>query len=988
VTEETQSVSSVAGGDEDNVELAEELRAALAGEVLADPLNRAFYSTDASVHQVRPLLAVVPAGAEDVTATVRIAARRGVPIAPRGAGSGLAGESLTRGIVLDFTRHMNRLLAVNIPEGQDKSCATAVVEAGCVFQVLNDELAGKGWQFGPDPASGNRATLGGMIANNATGAHSMRYGHTGDHIDWIDAVLADGELVRFCADGRAEPASGSPSHLLQKIVTQVPRLLSEWQKKIDLQWPKADRNRAGYRLQGICEGGKVNWPALLAGSEGTLAVSVAAQLRLVSVPRVRYMVQACFASMEACADALPALSRSGIATCELMDATLLDLARQAYPEQAALLPKTAATLLIGVEENDEESAERVVQSVLATLAAQAGLEGQPAVLLNRDEQLEVTRIREKAVPLLFRGRTGLQAVPGIEDVAVGADGMPTYIRRLHELARREGVQLVHYAHAGHGELHIRPFLNLHKSEDRAKLPRLMRSAFELAWELGGSISGEHGCGLVRSGFLADQYGELYELMRQVKATFDPKGVLNPGKIVTDRSGEDLVLSDLRYDAANRPEMTAGTLLHWEKGELEAEMEACNGCGVCRGMVKTQAMCPMFRALLSEESSPRAKANLMRHLVTGLLDESYRRRPELRRIADFCINCKSCVLECPSGVNVPKLMNELKARYARDVGLQKVEKVLAGGEGMSRLGSHFGPVATAATRLAPVRWIMEKLTGVDRRRPMPPFAWGDGLKKLRRHLKRLGPVAQPVDRVVYFVDLLARWNDHALGRAVVDVLHHNNVEVALPDQLSAAMPPIDYGDLAAARPVIRENIRMLLPYVRQGYKIVVSEPTAALCLSQEWLEIEPSDEARELAAATRELTGYLVGLHRAGQLKTDFAPLEIKLGYHAPCHMKALRGGLTGVELVRLIPGVKVTVIQRGCCGIAGTFGFQKRNFELSLKAGAPMLDALKELDSPYGMSECGTCKMQMEFATGKKTFHPIKLVAAAYGLPRSGLKLG
>jgi len=956
---------------------ADELAATIGGDVLADDLNLALYSTDASPYQIRPAMIVIPRDEADVAAVVAFAAERNMPVAARGAGSGLAGESLTTGIVIDFTRYMNRLVSVDVGAG------SAVVQAGCVFQTLNDELAGCGKQFGPDPASGNRATIGGMIANNATGAHSLRYGHTGDHVDWIDAVLADGSRVRLHRDGRAEPR-GQATELLERIIAEVPRLLQDWDDRIRRNWPKVDRNRAGYALKDVLAGGKVNWTRLLAGSEGTLAVTTAAKLHLVDVPTCRVLVQANFSSMEAMSDALGPIVAAGSATCELMDGKLLSLAREAFPDQADLLPDVAATLLIGIEEMTDEAADQRLAAITDCLASCGQLAGEPAVIREADRQETVMEIRKKAVPLLYRGRGGPQAVPIIEDVCVGAEGMPAYIRGLQAIAEQEGVQLVCYAHAGHGEPHIRPFLNLHTPADREKFQRLARKAFELAWSVGGSISGEHGCGLSRSGFLADQYGQLYDLMRQIKEVFDPGGVLNPGKIVTDSPGEELMVRDLRYDCENIEALAGETLLHWDDGELIGEMEACNGCAVCRSLVQTQSMCPMFRAKLTEAATPRAKANLMRHLITGLLDASYRLSEDVRAITDNCVNCKSCTLECPSAVNIPKLVGEIKARYARDVGLNRVERALAGGEKTSRLGSRFAPLANAAMALRPVRWVMEKLTGIDRRRAMPKFAWGSGLKKLRKHLAATPDVENPVDKVVYFIDMVACWNDHALGRATIDVLRHNGVQVALPDQKSAAMPPIDYGDLDAARPVIRYNVEKLLPYVRDGWKIVCSEPTAALCLKAEWLDIEHTDEVRELSSATWELMDYLRDLYCQGTLKTDFAPLDLSLGYHGPCHLKALGGGLSGVQLVRLIPGVSVEVIDRGCCGIAGTFGFQKRNFELSLRAGQRMLDAFGQLEAPLGLSECATCRMQMQFATGKRTLHPIKLLALAYGYDVAG----
>ena len=581
-------------------------------------------------------------------------------------------------------------------------------------------------------------------------------------------------------------------------------------------------------------------------------------------------------------------------------------------------------------------------------------------------------------------------MPFIEDVAVTVDGMATYVEELQEILASEQATVAYYAHAGGGELHIRPFLDLHKPAGRQRMVRIAQKTFELAWRCGGTVSGEHGCGLTRSGFLARQYGPVYELFKLLKQTFDPDGRLNPGKIVTDKSVEELMTTQLRFDHAALPERLEGLELHWLEGELVGEAEACNGCGECRGLEEKLVMCPIFRARLDEAASPRAKANLVRHIITGLLDESVRRDPAYRAVADLCVNCKGCHVECPLAINIPKLMLEAKAYYVRHQGMRRVESVLAAGETMGLVGSRFGAVANTALKVPGVRWAMEKMTGVDRRRPMPAFAFGGFVRTARKMAQAASAArgqAKPTAKVCYFVDLFANYHDHALGRAVMDVLLHNGVEVVVPPQQSAAMPPIDYGDLDAARRVIRFNLERLAPLAEQGYTILCSEPTAALCLKEEWLDVLDSPQGRLVAAQTRELTSFLLDLHGQGRLKTDFQPAfaakGLSVGYHAPCHLKALKVGFPGVQLARMA-GVKVQVIQRGCCGIAGTFGFQKRNYELSLAAGSPMLEALRESPAPYGMSECGTCRMQMEHVAGKYTFHPIKLLALAYGYPVRG----
>lgn len=960
--------------------LAQYLSQFVAGEVLTDPLSRAMYSTDASFYQIWPEAVICPKNLADVKEAVRFANEHKRPIVARGAGSGLAGESLTDGIVLDFSRFANSITKI------DPDLRTAVVEVGCVFKRLNDELAGHKLLFGPDPSSGNRATIGGILANNATGAHSLRYGYAGDHIDWIDCVLADGSAARFHADGRVE--AEDDSELRQRIESEIPNLLMSWADAIEQHWPATPRNRAGYMVKNVFRpDGKLNWPKLLAGSEGTLAIFLAAQLTLNRAPAVKALVQINFDSMVNMAKALPGIVDTGVSACELMDARLMDMAREANGGPHKHLPEVATSLVI---EHDGATLEEV-RAKLATTAEYTrgceGLAGEPVEIIDPGEQAELWAVRKRAVPLLFRHRQKTQPVPFIEDVAVDIHRMAEYIEPLERILAEEDAEVAYYAHAGAGELHIRPFLDLHDPADRQRMVRIAEKTFDLAWRCGGSVSGEHGCGLTRSGFLAQQYGPLYELFGEIKRIFDPAGRLNPGKIVVDKSAEELMTTNLRFDHCAIADLVGDTELVWGEGELVGEMEACNGCGDCRGLEEKLAMCPIFRATGLEAASPRAKANVLRQIMTGQLDESFRRDEAFRQVADYCVNCKSCTWECPSAVNIPKLMLEAKSHYVKHKGMVWVENVLANGELMGKFGSRFGGLANLTLKLPPVRWLMEKGTGVDRRRPMPSFAFGTFAPKARRLAAKATPAASAPAKVAYFVDLFANYHDHPLGRAVMDVLTHNGIEVIVPKQASAAMPPIDYGNLPAAKKVIQTNLDQLMPAVERGYTIVCSEPTAALCLKEEWLDVLRNDQAEAVADATVELMTFLRDLHAQGKLKTDFRPVDLQMGYHCPCHLKAQHVGYPGVDLVRLVSGVRVDIIEKGCCGIAGTYGFQRRNYDTSVEAGRQMLDALRDGEAPFGMSECSTCRMQMEHVAGKYTFHPAKVLAMAYGYTVKGTPL-
>ncbi len=955
--------------------LARELAGRVAGEVHGDALHRGLYATDASIFQIRPAMVVLPKSADDVAEAVRFAATNRLAIGARGAGCGLAGQCLTPGVAIDFTTHMHRILSV------DEGAGVAVVEPGCVFQQLNDRVAPAGKLFGPDPASGNRATFGGMAGNNSTGAHSIIYGHTSDHVRRLDAVLADGSKAVFHADGRLE----GDSPLAESIRREIPALLAEWADRIEAGWPKAPRNRAGYAVKLALTDGKVNWARLLCGSEGTLAIFTGIELLLVDAPKFKTILQANFTSLDAMARSLAPIVAAGASTAELMDATVMSLAREALPDLADALPDVAALLIVEVDGRDEAEFARKLDAVTATVRARDGLAGEPVVLDDPAMQAKIMSARKQAIPLLFRRRDGTKPVAVIEDVTLPVANMPAYLQRLAAIAENEGISLAYYAHAGDGELHVRPYLNLYKPEDRARLQRLARRTFELAWTLDGSISGEHGCGFVRSGFLAEQFGEVYELFRLIKHVFDPEGLLNTDRIVTDTPGEELLVRDLRTDHVP-PSEPVDTLLHFEGNDYVVDFDQCNGCGVCRSVEATARMCPVFRATGLEAATPRGKANLLRHFATGYLPAEAADGEAFRAVTDYCIGCRMCALECPSGLSVAKLMAEAKARFAAKAGLRRTEGFLSRGESLSRLGSAFGAVANAGLHIPGVRWAMEKLTGVDRRRPMPRFAFRSALGKLRRRAEA-GRAAEPAGRVAYFVDLFGTYHDHALAGAVVDVLNHNGIDVVVPDQKSAAMPMIAYGDLDGARAAIRYNLEHLAPLAAEGVTILCSEPTAALCLSREWPDIEHTDAAALVAARTVELTDYLLGLRADGRLKTDFAPMAgLSLAYHAPCHLRVLHDR-RGSNLVELIPGVEVERIERSCCGIAGTHGLQKAKSDLSLAIGEPMLSALRASGARFGLTECSTCRMQMEFATGKPTLHPAKLLAAAYGCQVAGLDL-
>ncbi|HEY8503007.1 MAG TPA: anaerobic glycerol-3-phosphate dehydrogenase subunit C, partial [Gemmataceae bacterium] len=592
--------------------------------------------------------------------------------------------------------------------------------------------------------------------------------------------------------------------------------------------------------------------------------------------------------------------------------------------------------------------------------------------------------REAALPSLYALGDGQRPLAFVEDVGVPPEALAEFIPRAQDLLQGFETTASFLVHALTGQVHIRPFLDLDRPEDSAKLWPIAEALYGLVWEHGGTISAQHGTGLARTPWVGKQLGRLYPLLRELKAVFDPQGLFNPGKIV----GPDPSLPawPLRSAAAAQPPGNGRVALPaaglvWAPGEAAGEVARCNGCGDCRAEAPPARMCPMFRVTHAEDATPRAKANLLRHLLNGGA-ATPPSADEVRAVADLCINCRMCPRECPARVNVPKLMIEARAANLAEHGLARADWVLARTEHFAALGSAFAPVTNLLLRSRAVRWAVEKLFGVSRRRRLPPFA----LRSFLRRAKHRGWTRKPKpapgrERVAYFVDVFPNYNDPAVAEAAVAVLLHNGVQVYVPpEQTGCGMAPLAQGDVETAREVATRNVRAFAELAREGFRIVCSEPTAALMLSHDYLDLLDDPDARLVAGQTAELTAYLAELHRAGRLRTDFAPLELTLGHHVPCHLKALGGEPQGPGLLALIPNLRVRTIDKSCSGMAGTFGLKMENYAASLEAGRPMLDEMRRPGVLFGSTECSACRVQMEEGSGKTTLHPVQYLALAYGL--------
>lgn len=948
--------------------IRDDLSGQLRGELLFDEVTRAAYSTDASAFQVRPAGVVVPRDEDDLCALVRYAHDHEVPLIARGAGTGLAGEALGTGLVVDLSRHFRAILEV----GAD----TVRVQPGVTLTALNQRLAEQGRRFAPDPASAAVCTLGGMLANDASGARALKHGYTHNHVAALRIVLDNGDAVTVGHEPVPQPGDVDPSHLHDILLT-LAVLLEQHASLLLASRPRVPFDRCGYRLDGVLAGNTLDVPRLLVGSEGTLALFTEATLRTIPLPGGRSTALLAFARMD---DALRAALRTlatGPTACELMDRRLLSLVRGSDAGQAAALvpPEAEAALLVEYETETAAEAPRLARDLVENLMA-----GEPRAIhattgTDPAAAERLWKLREAALPSLYGLKGGVRPVPLIEDVAVPIEALPDFLRRVQEVLQAHETTASYLVHAGTGQVHTRPFLDLGRPADASKLRALADEVHGLALALGGTVTSQHGTGLARTPWVARQAGPLYAVYRQVKAAFDPKNVFNPGKIVDPDPG----LAPWPLRTAADPAAPSSPALRWTAGEVAAESNHCNGCGQCRDESPVRRMCPIFRATGDERATPRAKANVLRLVLADEPGIPLLGADEVREIADLCVNCKMCASECPARVNVPKLMLEAKAANVAAHGLGRTGWFLSHLEGFLRWGSALAFVSNLILGSRSGRWLLGRLFGLAPRIRLPRFAPRPFMARAkRRGWTRRTYSERPT--VVYFADLYANYVDPQIAEAAVAVLQHNGFDVIVPaGQRGSGVEALVQGDVERAREMAQRNLRELAELAREGLPIICSEPGAALMLRHDYLDLLDDTDALLVAGRTVELTAFLWELHRAGKLRTDFRPLELGIGHHVPCHVKAL-GVPAGPLLLGLIPRLRVHTIDVSCSGMAGTFGLRAENEGTARAAGAPML---RELDRPralFGSTECSSCRMQMEGAGGKRTLHPVEYLALAYGL--------
>ena len=950
----------------DSRELAAALRRVVSGGVRFDSYTRHLFSRDASMYAIEPLGVVFPRDGDEAAAVVATAAEFGVPVLPRGAGTSLAGQTVGRAVVMDFSRHMNRILAIDAGERR------ARVQPGVVQEQLNLAAAPHGLMFGPDTSTSNRATLGGMIGNNSAGSHSVRYGMTADHVLALDVVLSDASRASFGALPAAELATRAARPTLEgAICRELPLLAERNAGAIATGYPRFWRQSGGYRLDRLAgRGGPggMDLARFLAGSEGTLVTVVAADVALVPAPRHRVIAVGHFASAEAAIDATGDALACGPAAVELIDRTILELARTKleYRELSSILSGDPAALLFVTFFGDTEEEAAVGLDRLDALWRRHRHGYHTLRARAAADQAALLRVRSAGLGLLMAASTGARRpLAFVEDTAVDPAVLGTYARRFREVLRAHGLTAGFYGHASVGCLHVRPFVDLTQPGQVTTMRAVAEEIRDLVLEFGGVNSSEHGDGLVRSEFNRAVFGDrLYEAMCEVKRLFDPENRMNPGKI----TGAPPMTSNLRETSAPAGPGYASTIEF--PGGMRAAADRCMNIGLCR-TTASGVMCPSYMATREEEHSTRGRAAALVKALDTPDPRAALGDQRLHEILDLCLECKACKSECPLGVDMASLKTEALAAYHAQHGVPLRSRMFGSIRALNRLGCAAAPLANLLGGLRPARLAAERWLGIAAARPLPRYQRPSLARWHARRPARRGTHGE----LVFLADSFTSFTEPSLPRAAIELLEAAGWTVRLEAGACCGRASLSKGLVGQAR----DRARRLAARVDGRGPVVGVEPSCLLTLRDEYPALLPGDPRAKAVSAASTLPEELL-LQAIADGRLALRPMDgTRILFHGHCHQKAVTGTAATVALLRAIPGAEVTEVDAGCCGMAGSFGFEAEHYDLSLRIGELRLfPAVRAEPAGTIIAASGvSCRQQIAHGTGRAARHPLEIVRDA-----------
>ncbi len=933
----------------------EELIASISGDLYTDKLRRHMLSTDGSIFRVEPLCVVYPKSVEDVQAVCKFANKHGISVHSRGAGSGLCGSAIGRGVVLDFSKYMNMLISID-EISDDVSEFTC--QPGYKYGELEAKIKGTGMFFPPAPSSGEYATFGGMYGTNAGGAYSVKYGNVADYIVDAEIVMHDGTVTTL-SEIEAKPIEELPV-ALRNIYT----LLKDNEKDIKKAYPPIACNVCGYELREATNGGKLRLHKVLGGSEGTFAVVTKLTFKIIKKLPYDSLIVAYFTDKTTSSKASQIALKYNPAGIEIMDKSLIELA-VAEDETLADKLRTDVDNVLMIECDGKTVAEvkKIANSIIEEIEAESLAESM-FLAVTEEEKDKFWAVRKAAVPILYQLKGKKKILALVEDAAVPTETLVEYFDGLYKIFNKHNVQFVSYGHIAKGLLHNRPLLDLKDPYDIELLKVIADEVFELVMKLNGTISGEHGDGRLRSCYIPKQYSSIYGLFNNIKNLFDPEHMFNP--YIKTKVDDFQMMKHLRYGADYGAIDYQKKQLIWDESFIE-EVEKCHGCSKCTTVTTATRMCPVYKATRDEAASPKAKANILRAMLSGIIDKESTYKDSFQNVMEKCVNCGSCAIECPSKVNIPKLAIEAKSRYAEKHGVPLNKSIYTNFELAGKTIRKLSPVMTYVMKPSFMRKLPELFVGLASKREFIKFSTKSLYELVGKNEK---PINDNGKSVLFYAGCYAGYVKPEIGVSAVNVLTKLGYRVITPDQTCCGIPHLSKGMAAATRKQIAKNKAKWGKLVNEVDHIVATCSSCALSLNKEWSYYSNDDFVKNVAEKITTVSALI-----NPQLEdSNLDKKNIKVAYHSPCHMRSLKESNSSINALKKLPIDSFEDLKSNCCGMAGSFGMAAKNYDLSIKIGKPMVEKLVSSDAEYGVTDCPTCAMQMEHLGNKQILHPIEIV--------------
>jgi FAD/FMN-containing dehydrogenase/Fe-S oxidoreductase len=947
--------------------IAKELKTKIQGEARFDERAKALYATDASLYKIKPLGVVLPRTVEDVKQVVALANQYQLPILARGGGTSLAGQTVGEAIVLDFTKYMDKVLEFNPQEQYIK------VQPGMIRDNLNEFLKPHKLQFTPDVSTTNRAAVGGIVANNSAGTRSIKYGKAVDQVIAMTVMLADGSIVELRELSSFElqkklELSASEGHIYRTVYD----LTQKHKAEIEARFPKVMRRVGGYNLDEFI-GDSFNLTKLVSGSEGTLAIILDVTLKLYPVPTYKCMALLHFRSLRDAFMATPFINEHGPSAVETLDDVLLELGSQ-NPSLASLMTwvidKPAAVLIVEFD-GESEGAMLVGLKSMQADSRINNLSYATHLAMTPKEQNEILELRKAGLGIYYTIKGDAKPVAFIEDAAIPPEHLADYIPEVIEVCKKYDVKVVMYGHASVGVIHVRPILNLKKAEDLEKFKRISEETFLLVKKYGGSWSGEHGDGLVRSYQNKALFGEtLYQAFKEIKHAFDPKNLMNPGKIV---DAQEDITQNMRYGENYRPIPLKTVFDFSADGGFLGAVEMCSGVGACR-KTTTGTMCPSFMATRDEDHSTRGRANILREAMTGGIPGGLTSK-EVYDVLDLCLECKACKAECPSQVDMAKLKYEFLQQYYDAHGTPMQAKAFAYSYLTSPLGRAVAPIANRILPLKPFRWVLQKTLGIDKRRVMPRYA-EQSFEQWYRERRGATSSDSGKPRVALFADTWTMYHESNVGVAATQVLEALGYQVEHIPYSCCGRTLISKGLLREAKKQAEKNVSKLYAYAQQHIPVIGLEPSCVTAFQDDYRDLVPSERTQVVAKHVRMIEQFLAKEWTSGKLEPNnvFYKKDAPVMLHGHCQQKAVIGTKPSQAILGWVSN-KVHEVDSGCCGMAGSFGYS--HYEVSMQSGERRLfPAVREHKGE--IAACGfSCRHQIHDGTNKQAKHVVEILQEA-----------